>query len=104
MYMFQDDEAVVPKYSGWFAELNTTTGDVTSLRDRPLYKEDWLGLQALDKKGGLVLELLNGSHMQLDEADLRKTFKTYFGPPRTKRPSAGESQGQAPARYPQAEL
>jgi palmitoyl-protein thioesterase len=80
MFIFKNDTTVIPKESGWFAEVNTTSGQVTLLRDRPIYKEDWLGLKTLDEKGSLVFETLKGDHMQISKEQLRSVMKTYFGP------------------------
>jgi palmitoyl-protein thioesterase len=79
MVVFEDDKTVVPKESGWFAEVNETSGVVTDLRQRAIYKEDWIGLRALDEKGGLVFESVEGEHMELDQKDLERTFGKYFG-------------------------
>lgn len=83
MFVFEDDKTVVPKESGWFAEVNETSGVVTDLRERAIYKEDWIGLKALDEKGGLVFESVEGEHMELNRKDLERTFKKYFGAERT---------------------
>ncbi|OQN97890.1 hypothetical protein B0A48_16201 [Cryoendolithus antarcticus] len=84
MYVFEEDTTVVPKESGWFAEVNATSGDVTPLRERVMYNEDWLGLRELDEKGGLVLRNTTGKHMELDEEVVKKTFEEFFGPERSK--------------------
>jgi palmitoyl-protein thioesterase len=78
MYMFEDDTTVVPKQSSWFADVNGT--EVTELRKRDIYKEDWIGLKALDKKGGLVFETTPGGHMTLTDKLLAKVFKENYGP------------------------
>jgi palmitoyl-protein thioesterase len=78
MYMFEDDTTVVPKQSSWFANVNGT--EVTELRKRDIYKEDWIGLKALDKKGGLVFETTPGGHMTLTDKLLAKVFKENYGP------------------------
>ncbi|KAI9710643.1 MAG: hypothetical protein M1828_002130 [Chrysothrix sp. TS-e1954] len=78
MYMFDEDDVVRPRESSWFAEVNKTTGEVTSLRHREIYKEDWLGLKALDEKGGLKFKTAAGKHMQLDDRLLKSAFKSYF--------------------------
>lgn len=82
MIVFEDDETVVPKESGWFAEVNETSAVVTPLRERAIYREDWIGLRELDGKGGLVFASVPGKHMELDRKDLEKSFKNYFGPER----------------------
>lgn len=80
MYIFADDKTVVPKESAWFSEVNTTTGEVTKLQDRQLYKDDWIGLRALDEEKRLDFRVTDGGHMQLSEEILVDAFKTYFRP------------------------
>ncbi|KAH7371393.1 palmitoyl-protein thioesterase 1 precursor [Pyrenochaeta sp. MPI-SDFR-AT-0127] len=80
LYIFGDDTTVIPKESGWFAYTNITSGEVTDLRDRDIYKEDWIGLKQLDKKGGLHFKTTKGGHMQLSDKVLKDVFKTYFSP------------------------
>lgn len=84
MVVFEDDETVIPKESGWFAEVDKDSKNVTKLQERAIYKEDWIGLKELDKKGGLVFETVKGGHMQLHDKDLKRLFKKYFGPLKTK--------------------
>jgi palmitoyl-protein thioesterase len=78
MYLFEDDTTVIPKESTWFAEVNGT--DVQELKDRVLYKEDWLGLKALDGKGALEFKSTEGGHMSLTDKLLKDVFKGYYGP------------------------
>ncbi|TGO34166.1 hypothetical protein BHYA_0209g00040 [Botrytis hyacinthi] len=78
MYVFEDDTTVIPKESGWWAEVNDT--EVTPLKERAIYKEDWVGLKTLDEAGKLVFETIPGGHMTLGEEMLAKAFKEYFGP------------------------
>ncbi|TKA83934.1 hypothetical protein B0A55_00200 [Friedmanniomyces simplex] len=80
MWVFEEDKTVIPKESGWFAEVNGTSGDVTLLRDRAIYKEDWVGLRRLDEKGGLVFRTTPGGHMDLKQKMLAEAFGEYFGP------------------------
>jgi palmitoyl-protein thioesterase len=79
MYVFEDDTTVIPKESGWFAYTNGTDGNVTELRERQIYKEDWIGLRKLDEKGGLHFKTTEGGHMQLDDEVLTEVFETWFG-------------------------
>ena len=86
MVVFDEDETVVPKESGWFSEVRLADEDagverlVVPLRERRMYKEDWLGLKGLDEKGALVFLETKGKHMQLDEDMLKDVFKRYLGP------------------------
>ncbi len=78
MYMFEDDTTVIPKETGWFAEVNGT--EVTQLRDRDIYTDDWLGLKELDKKGALHFEKTPGNHMTFTDKLLEEVFDKYYGP------------------------
>lgn len=78
MYLFEEDETVVPKETGWFAEVNGT--DVTLLRERSIYKEDWIGLKTLDGKGALKFETTEGQHMRLTDKLLERVIKENYGP------------------------
>jgi palmitoyl-protein thioesterase len=81
MYVFEEDTTAIPKESGWFDEVNITSGVVTKLRDRKLYTEDWLGLKELDERGALDFMLVEGAgHMEISKEVLVDVFKTYFGP------------------------
>ena len=79
MYMFANDTVAVPKESAFFHEVNTTSGEVTKLQERQLYKEDWLGLKTLNEAGKLHFGTVDGQHMQLTDDILTKVFKGYFG-------------------------
>ena len=92
MYVFDEDTTVIPRDSGWFAEVNTTSGETTPLRERTMYKEDWLGLRTLDERGGLMFRNASGGHMELDDEMLTEAFG-FFGPERK-----GDSIGDALAR------
>jgi len=74
MIVFHDDKTVIPKESGWFAEVNVTSGSTTKLKDLPIYQEDWIGLKKLDEKGGLRFVTLPGEHMHIKEKVLRNLF------------------------------
>lgn len=80
MYVFDEDTTVIPKDSGWFAEVNATSGEATPLRERPVYND--LGLDRLDERGGLVFRNASGGHMELDDEVLSEAFTDFFGPER----------------------
>ncbi|KAI2621432.1 alpha/beta-hydrolase [Hypomontagnella submonticulosa] len=88
MYLFENDTTVIPKETGWFEEVNGT--EITPLRARPIYHEDWIGLRALDRKGGLKFTTTPGEHMQLSDEVLEGAFAQYFGPLRS---TPKENQG-----------
>lgn len=80
MVVFGKDKTVVPRESGHFAEVNVTSKRVTPLRERKIYKEDWLGLRALDEKDGLAFREVDGEHMELNDEVLEEVFAEYFAP------------------------
>lgn len=98
MYVFSKDTTVVPKESGWFSEVNATTGVETKLQKRAMYKEDWLGLRWLDEKGKLEFKAVDGPHMHLTDEVLIEAFKTYFTPP-TKDGSGRDEEREGEAVY-----
>ncbi|KAK0275325.1 hypothetical protein LTR35_011027 [Friedmanniomyces endolithicus] len=108
MWVFEEDKTVIPKESGWFAEVNGTDGVVTGLRERAMYKEDWLGLRRLDEKGGLVFKSTPGGHMDLNEGILAEAFGEYFGPETSEKSARPMPQiglvGDAPVFRDQARL
>ena len=78
MYIFGEDVTVVPKQSGWFSEFNATSEKETKLRERKMYKEDWLGLRLLDEQGRLEFREVEGAHMALSDEILKDAFERYF--------------------------
>ena len=78
MFMFSDDTTVVPKESAYFYEVNRTSEEVTKLKDRALYHEDWLGLKWLDERDRLEFKIAKGGHMQFEGVHLENTVKKYF--------------------------
>ncbi|KAK7748745.1 hypothetical protein SLS53_000768 [Cytospora paraplurivora] len=78
LFMFDEDKTVIPKETSWFSEVNGT--EVTPLRARQIYEEDWIGLRALDRKGGLKFRVAPGQHMQLSSELLNDTFSEFYGP------------------------
>lgn len=96
MYVFEDDTTVIPKESGWFAEVVNATSEegrmVIPLRERRMYKEDWLGLRELDERGKLVFKTHPGDHMQLEEDVLKEAFEEYLGPLKEEKEEVLESE------------
>lgn len=88
MYLFDEDTTVIPKETSWFAEV--IEDEVTDLRNRSIYTEDWLGLKELDKKGALQFKKTSGGHMSFSDELLKKVFRKYYGPER-------KSSRQAPS-------
>lgn len=66
LYKFSEDTMVEPPESGWFSDLSEGGAGLIPLRETELYKQDWIGLRALDEKGGLVFRELAGQHLSFD--------------------------------------
>jgi len=80
---------VVPKESAWFGsyppdqegEGEGEGGDkaIVSMREQPLYIEDWIGLRALDESGRVVLVSCDAEHMRLSPECWHPLVKQYVG-------------------------
>ncbi|CDO74265.1 hypothetical protein BN946_scf184643.g5 [Trametes cinnabarina] len=93
LVLFAADKTVVPKESAWFGsyappEEEEEAGKgavwpqektIVPMRLQPLYREDWIGLRQLDKRGGVVLETCEGEHMQLTDDCWRPLVTRYVG-------------------------
>lgn len=80
MYKFSEDTTVVPAETEWFQDI-TGEGEnrtVVPLQNRTLYKEDWLGLKALDEKNALQFKVAEGGHMQISDEELFDVFAMMY--------------------------
>lgn len=87
MYMFENDTVAIPKESAWFGQVEGE--EYTPLHNRTLYKEDWIGLKALDKKGSLSFRTTPGQHMEITDKVITKVAKEFFGPYKKKSANYG---------------
>lgn len=78
MIMFADDDTVVPKVSSHFGEFNFTSGQTTRLEDRPIFKEDWIGLRELADRNGLKYVTIAGAHMRFNESTFLQIVETFL--------------------------
>ncbi|KAL9103757.1 MAG: hypothetical protein Q9163_001216 [Psora crenata] len=80
MYMFSNDTTVVPKESAYFDDVvgKGNEANITKLKDRQLYTEDWLGLRDLDERARLHFRIAEGGHMQISEGLLKEVFETMY--------------------------
>lgn len=93
MLQFDGDKTVVPKRSSWFEAYASRKDDndggdddddeTIPLRQSEIYKSDRLGLRTLDKRGGIVLDVCKGRHMQIDAACQLKVFGKYVATPQS---------------------
>ncbi|KAJ7647520.1 palmitoyl-protein thioesterase [Roridomyces roridus] len=77
---FTEERTVVPAESSWFGseivEDDVAYGSqhvlesgrtMLSMREQPLYQEDWIGLRELDERGGIEFLECKGQHMQIGD-------------------------------------
>jgi len=76
LVMFTEDTMVYPKESEWFQQLNTDMKTVEELKDSTFYKEDFIGLRALDEAKKVQYISIEGDHLQFSTEDV----DTYFIP------------------------
>lgn len=79
MIMFSEDTTVVPRESAWFQEVDRSSGEVTDLEDRAIYKEDWIGLKKLGKRGALEFVTVAGQHMEISDKYIDLVAEKYLG-------------------------
>jgi len=74
---FRDDTVVDPRGSEWFSWFSPT-GAMEQLNTTELYRQDWIGLRALDQAGKLHLLEVAGDHLQLGQEDLDMIIDTFL--------------------------
>lgn len=83
LILFTEDTTVNPKESAWFGYYadadDQASGNVTEMRNLPIYKEDWIGLKSLDKAKKIDFLECEGGHMQITEEYLQDLVKKYIG-------------------------
>ncbi|KAH0599515.1 hypothetical protein MHUMG1_02303 [Metarhizium humberi] len=79
MYLFENDTVAIPKETSWFGEVQVN-GQHTPLKERKMYKEDWLGLKTLDRKGALSFRTIKGDHMHIPEHVFKDVMTEFLGP------------------------
>ncbi|KAK9374901.1 Alpha/Beta hydrolase protein [Lipomyces chichibuensis] len=90
LYLFTEDETVVPKETAWFAEVNKKTGVVTPLEERKIYIEDWFGLKALGESGRVHFGSIEGQHMRITNETMIEIATKYLGTEVTLETEKGE--------------
>uniref|UniRef100_A0A8C4SKX2 Palmitoyl-protein thioesterase 1 n=1 Tax=Erpetoichthys calabaricus TaxID=27687 RepID=A0A8C4SKX2_ERPCA len=79
MVKFLKDSMVEPVVSEWFGFYKPGQAKETeSLQESALYKEDRLGLQAMDKAGKLVFLTSDGDHLQFTDEWFKNNILPYL--------------------------
>jgi len=75
--MFTEDTMIYPKESEWFQQLNLD-GSVQALADSDFYKNDNIGLRALDEAGKVIYSSVVGDHLQFSEDYVNDTIVPFL--------------------------
>ncbi|KAJ3101439.1 Palmitoyl-protein thioesterase 1 [Phlyctochytrium planicorne] len=75
---FTEEETVVPAESSWFGYFDENL-QVVPMREQEIYKEDWIGIKALDDAGKLVFLESEGKHMKFSIEYFQEIVKKYLG-------------------------
>lgn len=79
LIMFQQDTIIIPPQTAWFgyyAVNDFTTVQATEETD--LYKEDWIGLRALDESGRVTYIAFPGDHLSINDLEIRDYVVPYL--------------------------
>ncbi|KAH9017304.1 Alpha/Beta hydrolase protein [Lactarius pseudohatsudake] len=86
LVLFERDITVIPKESAWFGSYTPPSdlrdGDeetLVSMREQPLYTEDWIGLRTLDERGRVVFASCDSEHMHLTAECWQPLVEKYVG-------------------------
>lgn len=75
--MFSQDTMVYPKESEWFQELDKL-GRVTPLEESDFYKNDYIGVKALNEAGKIQFVEVDGDHLQFSQEDIDNTIIPFL--------------------------
>jgi palmitoyl-protein thioesterase len=78
LVMFTEDTMVYPKESEWFQTLDSKDKSVVPLEDSDFYKNDLIGLKALNEAKKVQFEKIEGDHLQFSKADITNTFIPFL--------------------------
>ena len=77
LMMFTEDTMVHPKESEWFQQMGED-GEVQALEDSDFYKEDYIGLRALNEAGKVSFVSVEGDHLQFSQDDISNTIVPFL--------------------------
>ncbi|XP_024005048.1 palmitoyl-protein thioesterase 1 [Eutrema salsugineum] len=79
LVMFQNDTTLIPKETAWFGYY-TDEGfeSFLSTQQTKLYREDWIGLKALDDVGKVKFVSVSGDHLSITDEDVEKYVVPYL--------------------------
>ena len=77
LMMFTEDTMVYPKESEWFQQVDES-GNLQALEDSDFYKEDYIGLAALDQANKVQFVSVVGDHLQFSQEDISNTIVPFL--------------------------
>ena len=78
LVMFTEDTMVYPKESEWFQTLDDKDKSVVPLEDSDFYKNDLIGLKALNEAKKVSFISIEGDHLQFSKDDITNTFIPFL--------------------------
>jgi len=102
MIKFSDDETVIPSTSPWFGWVNDFDEPIP-FNETIAYKEDWLGLQSLDKDNKLDFLISPGVHMEINYDYFMEFVFPYLNEPVEHNHFDDEDVEQSPKKVKQME-
>lgn len=84
MVKFENDQLVIPKETSWFGYIEKD--QLVDLRSTQMYREDWLGLQALDQRDALIFEACPTEHMNIPKSYFTSVILPYLSKPVPSKP------------------
>lgn len=77
LMMFNQDTVVYPKESEWFQTYDDNM-NLLPLEDSDFYKNDYLGLKALNEGSKITFSKVEGDHLQFSTSDINDTIVPFL--------------------------
>ncbi|ANM66489.1 alpha/beta-Hydrolases superfamily protein [Arabidopsis thaliana] len=79
LVMFESDTMLIPKETAWFGYYEDEGFDtLLSAQQTKLYREDWIGLKALDAAGKVKFESVLGDHLSISDEEVVEFVVPYL--------------------------
>lgn len=74
---FEKDTMIIPKETAWFQFYNENK-QLVDFKETEVYKKNLLGLKELNEAGKIVMESIDGDHLQFTEKDIEEKVVPYL--------------------------
>ncbi|KAK1285603.1 hypothetical protein QJS10_CPB20g01396 [Acorus calamus] len=79
LIMCEHDTILIPKETAWFGYYpDGSFSPVLPAQETKLYKEDWIGLKALDDAGRVKYVKVSGNHLGISRSDMKRHIVPYL--------------------------